>query len=116
MHGILWELHQQHRIDDANVAAGNAGREVKRLQERLDALVLVNMAMWSLIQDRLGLTEAALADRVRDIDLRDGRLDGGVAPDPVACTACGRTVSARRKRCIYCGTESLTPAPFRGTH
>lgn len=112
--GFLWDLQQQRRIDDLEhrvssaAAVGRSEREElveERLGRRIDALVLVNMALWSLVRDKLGCTDQELQDRVREIDLRDGNLDGRVTTPPRACGGCGRTISARHARCIYCGKE-----------
>lgn len=119
MSSFLWEIYQQQRIADANAAGNKAERNSEalaaKLNSRIDALVLVNMAMWSLIQERLGLTDADLEGRIRELDLRDGRLDGRSTPQVSTCAACGRTLSIRHNRCLYCGSEALKPAPFRET-
>ena len=77
------------------------------LSERLEKLVLVNMAMWSLLQEKVGLTEQDLADRVEQIDLADGVADGKVTRTIRQCPNCGRNVSSRHKRCLFCGNDNL---------
>ncbi len=112
--GFLWDLQQQRRIDEletrvSSTASAQRGQREELVEERLgrriDALVLVNMALWSLVSEKLGCTDQDLQDRVREIDLRDGNLDGRVTTPPRACPGCGRTISARHSRCIYCGKE-----------
>lgn len=112
--GLLWDLQQQRRLDEleTKVSSEAVGRRAQRdelveerLGRRIDALVLVNMALWSLMSEKLGCTDQELQDRVRDIDLRDGNLDGKVTTPPRACGGCGRTISARHSRCIYCGKD-----------
>ena len=104
MCGLFWDLYQNHRISQveqtANSAHARAQSASRDVQSRLDSLALMNAALWSLLQERLGLTETDLANRVREIDLRDGVLDGKIAHGVAACPACGRTTSTRRGRCI----------------
>ncbi|MFN8872236.1 MAG: hypothetical protein ACK5ZG_13420, partial [Phycisphaerae bacterium] len=75
MLGFLWDLHQHTRINEANQRATDlqgAMRErssdVERLQQRVDALVLANLAMWTLMREKLGVTDEELERRVQDID------------------------------------------------
>ena len=56
----------------AQSAASSAGRDVRALEDRLERLSLVTMAMWSLLQDKTRLTEEDLLERVRTLDLMDG--------------------------------------------
>jgi hypothetical protein len=80
--------------------------QIARLEDRFERLLLVNAAMWSLLREKTGLTEAALLERVKEVDLTDGRLDGRVAPGgPATCDACGRAFAPRHARCIWCGAE-----------
>lgn len=83
-------------------------------EERLDTMALIMTAMWSIMQDRLGVTDAELVQRMQEFDLRDGKLDGKVAPSSSKCASCGRVMSPRYKRCIYCGGESLEARSFAG--
>ena len=118
---LLFDLYQQRRINEVEQTAQASGRKATDVQERVRyledsvaRLALVNAAMWSLLKDRTGLTDAALAARVRDIDLRDGVEDGKITPNVHNCTKCGRVMSTRHPRCIYCGGERLDRSPFQG--
>jgi len=118
MLGFLWDLHQQHRIRElenrveAGRTAGSVERAASETADRVETLVLLNMAMWSILEEKLGVTEAELAARVERIDLEDGRLDGRHSAPPARCAACGRTVAARHRHCIYCGARSAARGPF----
>ncbi|MCF7838102.1 MAG: hypothetical protein K9N49_05685 [Candidatus Marinimicrobia bacterium] len=47
-----------------------------------------------------------------EIDLRDGELDGAVAPGPPEnCTHCGRVLLGVRPICLYCG-KRVARNPF----
>ena len=72
--------------------ARSAGRNVEYLEERVERLSLVCMAMWSLIQDKTDLTEKDLLNRVEQLDLMDGEADGKAA----AFRWGGRRVSCER--------------------
>ncbi len=113
--GFLWDLHQQSRISDLerrvdhqtiSAARQTSDDDLSRLQRQIDSLQLVNAAMWSILCERLGCTDQQLQDRVQAIDLADGELDGRIAQPRTVCTGCGRPISRRHDRCIYCGTPS----------
>lgn len=112
MFGFLWDLSQQQRINnlERSLASGRPSEalegHVQRLEDKLESLVLINMALWSFLQEKLGVTEQDLQDRVREIDLRDGQLDGRVTLPPTPCPSCGRIIAAKHARCLYCGTPN----------
>lgn len=76
--------------------------EIQYLERRLDHLVLLNQALWSLLQEKVGLTEEELQARVLELDMRDGKLDGRVESAPAECPNCHRPLSRRHMRCLYC--------------
>jgi hypothetical protein len=104
---LFWELYQHSRINDARDTAARARSDsasaTRSLETRIESLTLTTMAMWSILEERLGVTEQELADRVREIDLRDGRLDGKASTTLTTCASCGRSYAAKRASCIYCG-------------
>ena len=121
MFGLLWDLHQQSRIDSVDAKSARtateaqlASRRVQELEARVDALALACTTMWSLLQSRVGVTDQEFEARMREIDLRDGTLDGRVAPEVKTCAKCGRTMSSRHARCMYCGNDNLKRKPFEG--
>ena len=96
----------------AAAAAGNAKRDVSHMEDRIERLSLVCMAMWSLIQDKTKLTEEDLLERVKMIDLMDGVEDGKASQTVQKCHACNRTMSPRHQKCLYCGAEKLAKSAF----
>lgn len=126
MFDFLWNLHQQSRIGElsselARVKAAGPDRRLDEivehnaaLEDRLDKLLLINMAMWSFIEEKLGVTEDRLAERVREIDLRDGTLDGRPPQTAAICEQCNRPMSRRHARCLYCGGQTRQGSPFAG--
>lgn len=97
----------------AQSSANSAAREARSTQDRLERLLLVNMALWSLLQDKTGLTEQDLIERVKIIDEMDGQADGKASnAAPTKCHACGRTVAARQTKCMYCGAPRRVGSAF----
>lgn len=86
--------------------------DLRYLEERVDRLSLICMAMWSLLQDKTKLTEEDLMERVKLLDLMDGQEDGKATRTVSKCTKCSRPMNARHKRCIYCGHEKLVRSAF----
>ena len=110
---FFWNRAQDRRIDqlDREIRHGALERgATPDLEARVDRLQLICAAMWSLLKEQHGLTEEQLAERIRRIDLLDGREDGKVSPLSARCEKCGRSVSRRNNRCIYCGHQP--PVPF----
>lgn len=87
-------------------------QRTNQLEERLERLSLVCMAMWSLLQDKAGLTERDLLDRVQALDLIDGVHDGKATRTISKCTACQRVMSPRHTSCMYCGRDKLVQSAF----
>ena len=121
MFDLLFDLYQQRRINEVEGTAQESGRKATDFQERVRQLddsvarlALVNAAMWSLLKGQTGLTDAALAARVRELDLRDGVEDGKMTQTVQKCDQCGRTMASRHRRCIYCGGDRLASSPFEG--
>lgn len=96
----------------AQSAANRAKQDVGQLEDRVDRLSLVCMAMWSLLRDKTNLTEQDLMDRVKLIDLLDGVEDGKATKTVSQCTACNRPMNPRHQKCIYCGNEKLVQSAF----
>ncbi len=120
MTNFLWDLYQHHQIQEARADAKSAmdaakhrsDSEVERLRDRIDTLTLTNLAMWTLIRDKLGLTDAHLENRVRELDMADGVADGKLSVGPWTCSKCQRPNSPRHNNCLYCGFQKATANPF----
>ena len=87
-------------------------RSVEHLEDRLERLSLVCMAMWSLLQDKTHLTEEELLQRVKMLDMMDGTADGKATRTVQKCDKCGRTMSPRHRRCLYCGAAETHSSAF----
>ena len=109
---LLYNIHQNGRIAGAEAAADRGAHKAERVaqnvrdvEERLDKLSLLNYALWSLLQEKLGVSEAELLARVEELDLKDGKLDGRISSGIVHCEDCNRPLSRRHRKCLYCGFE-----------
>lgn len=89
---------------EAKSKARQAQAKVRILEENLAKALMINEALWELIRDRLGLTEDDLNNKLYEIDMRDGKLDGKNQRPISECPNCQRRVSSRHAACIYCGT------------
>jgi hypothetical protein len=116
---VFWELYQYGRIQEVSAnadAARSATRTneidvrqlrdvVNRLERQVERLTLANLALAQVVRDRLSVKQADIEAIVRDIDLRDGKLDGRLE-QPVQvkrCEGCDRVNGPQRHFCLYCG-------------
>jgi len=92
-------------------SAENTARRLEVLEQRVETLALLALALAEGLKARAGATDGEILDMVNHLDLRDGVADGRLAPAPRKCGACGRAGSSRHRRCLYCGGESLSEIP-----
>jgi hypothetical protein len=79
-------------------------REIEELRKDVDRLLMINEAMWKMLRERLEFTDAELVQRIHDIDLEDGHLNGRKGPSaPRKCPHCEKPLSKHRPTCLYCG-------------
>lgn len=121
---FLWNATQQMQIQEARDAAKDAKFEAQITAQQaidqtflpyvkqLDKLGLVCQAMWSLIQEKTNLTERDLLNRVTELDLKDGVLNGKYVNPPVDCPKCGSKMSRKFNRCLFCGQEYTEGSAF----
>ena len=83
----------------------NIAERVNELEERVDHLALLSMALWQMLSESTGWSEEELIKRVTELDLRDGKLDGKALGTVIECPECKRPLSRRHRRCMYCEHE-----------
>jgi ribosomal protein S27AE len=96
----------------ARSTAARAQTEVTYLEQKVERLTLICMALWSLLQDKTKLTEQDLLDRVKLLDEIDGVSDGQITTGVMKCPKCNRTLTARHRKCLYCGHEREVASAF----
>lgn len=105
---------QERRVHDAALDAKEQSRRaierLATLEQRSARLAVVNEALWLLLKERFGLTEAELEEKVRAVDAAGGGNEALLATSQVDCPRCARRVSARHARCLYCGVELASSA------
>jgi hypothetical protein len=95
----------QADVNKAQAKAVEAQGEVEVLRQDVERLLMITEALWSFLKKEHGYTDAQLVQAVTEIDMRDGQLDGRTTQAQAApCPQCGKINSARRSRCIYCGS------------
>ena len=97
----------QAQADTATNRAQEAMSKTYELSGRIDRLSLVCLSMWELLQQETGVSEEDLLSKVKEIDLRDGKLDGKLRKKAAQCSQCGRVMSRQHGRCLYCGSRDL---------
>ena len=94
----------QADASNARAEAREAKTETELLRHDVDRLLMITEALWTFLKKEHGYSDEELANAVKEIDLRDGLLDGRAEQArPSPCPSCGRINSARRSLCIYCG-------------
>ena len=87
--------------------------EVKNLNAAIDIdkLFLITQALWELLKTECGYTDEVLMQKVMEIDMSSGRLDGKAPKSERAnCVSCGKKMG-RHPTCMYCGTVNMR-SPF----
>lgn len=85
---------------------------IDRVDDRISHLALLCRAMFELLQERTDITNDDLAKKIEEIDLRDGRADGKMSAQIKKCPTCGKTLSPKFNRCLYCGYQDVSSDPF----
>lgn len=107
----LFSIRTRGERPTGSAAADRAANQARRVEDQLDRAMLTMQAMWTLLSEKLGATEEELRERVVELDLSDGILDGKVRRPPYECPACERPTPRRFARCLYCG-DDIEMDPF----
>lgn len=129
---MVWDFIQQSQINslkfralDASLDAKKAqmnqerlAQQVRSLEVQIDRLTLALATVTELFCERNEITQEQLAAKVREIDLRDGKLDGKISRSEnkqvKKCTSCQGVNNELRHTCLYCGKDlpqSTVPMP-----
>src|SRR4029453_9641530 len=110
---MLWDLVQHYQIgqleDRLDLLQEAASRETiardanKHLEEKVEKLALIPGALFELLQESTGISEARLRAKITEIDLRDGQADGRMTPRPKKCPKCDAMMSPHFGPFFFCG-------------
>jgi uncharacterized coiled-coil protein SlyX len=92
---------------EARRSISNLRDAVADLERRVEQQATLLRALYSLLSERWGLTDAALLARFQEIDSSRGERN-----PTVLCVACGRPIDLRHNRCLYCGATRQITSPF----
>jgi hypothetical protein len=118
---LIWNLFQDEDIehlraerrrhdaqsDELQNQVSSTHTRLIELEMRHEQLKLVTLALWRLLKDRIGLTEAELKRYVESTDLLEGGADGkaDLTRELVKCSRCRHSVLNTMIVCPYCGTR-----------
>lgn len=105
---------QEAQSDELQKQTGSTQARHAELEMRHEQLKLVTLALWRLLKDRVGLTEAELKRYLESSDLLDGIVDGkaDLTRELVECARCSRSVLNTAIVCPYCGTRQESGDAF----
>lgn len=86
--------------------------EIGRLEARIEKLLLINRAMWILLQRQSNFTDEQLAKLVDHLDNQDGQLDGRNRRAAANCPKCQAVISPKYNRCLFCGEPGAVETVF----
>jgi hypothetical protein len=95
------------RRGDTNVKAG-----IDKLSREVEKLKLVTRALCELLSENSSVPVEAIFDRIQEIELRDGQLNGKYVEGVSKCSACNRPGKISRGNCMYCGEKMNTDDPL----
>lgn len=103
MLGAIWDhyLHRRMKVAEVNAVGAKevaitTGTAISEVNNQLETLVLANQAMWELLSEKAGLTETDLINKMNEVDLRDGKLDGKI--EKTVVRECGTAVTKSLNR------------------
>ncbi len=79
---------------------------VRATELKVQALELTCAAMWTILKDKLGVTDEELIHAIHEVDARDGVVDGKIGQAARVCPHCQRKVLTRNPtKCAWCGGD-----------
>lgn len=106
-------LQANINASEAKVQAEQAVDRLRELEVTVSHMALACQAMWELLRERGGITDAELLAKIKEVDLRDGVADGRMRPVIVNCPKCGKPSNTKHSQCMYCGAAIPKPHVFQ---
>jgi len=111
---LFWNLHHDKRISEVGSRErGTASKteqdrmKINELEIKINHMTLICMALWSFIKENHSATDKELIQRITEIDLLDGKLDGALQTKAKKCPKCGNVMNKKHNQCLYCGGIQL---------
>ncbi len=109
---------EHEELNDARRDVAALHEEVAALQRRVEKQAVLLRALFALLHERVGITEAELLARFSQVEAIKA------SSPPRRCRKCGRGVNVRHHRCLYCeeayevesAFEFLDLGPWPGLH
>lgn len=95
----------QYFAESKSIIKALENQENAKLIDIINNLLIKNQTMWELVKDKTGLTDEDFLNKLKDIDMRDGSLNGKISVSLLNCNKCGKINNSTRDNCIYCGGE-----------
>lgn len=102
----------QGTISRATMGPSHVRQQLRYLEANLAKSLMINEALWEIVRDKLHVTQDELNDKLYEIDMRDGEIDGKNQRSVTKCPQCNRPVSGRHPACLYCG-QVIDDSVFR---
>ncbi len=105
--GRMGSLNQIDVID-SKASVSEPTTEIKYLNQKVERLMMITEALWIILKETNNFTDEILKKKINEVDMKDGKLDGKVTPEPPGeCSNCGKVLQKNKKYCIYCGDEVI---------
>lgn len=83
------------------------------IDEKIDRLALICQAMWELTIENSNISQQDLLNKTRKLGLFTISFSRELENIPKKCVKCGKTVSPKYKKCIYCGSSEFLDSTFK---
>ncbi len=84
---------------------------IASLEQRYERMQLVMLALWSLLKEHTGLTDADLKRFMHDAEASRASTGSAV----MTCEKCHRIIRKSATRCVWCGAAVTSGNAFQGT-
>lgn len=120
----IFDVYQEARLGQLDSHQADTNRrlmsttdQLRVLEQRYERMRLVSNALWQLLKEHTGLTDADLKRYIEKVDLADGKLDGKMARNTGAmdCPKCSRRILKSATVCAWCGHRPATGDAFQAT-